>query len=299
MRRGFDLLMAEADPAPEGGGGGTASLVDPNPAPAEAAPEQSPDAPTLPEWLTGVDPELASHASLKPVGDINTLVKNYINAQKMIGKNQIAVPDEFATPEDWRKVMEKIGLPAEKDKYNVEFGETELFNDDFKSSFKELAYEHGVLPKQAQEMFNFINAQTEQAVKTQEENYNKVITEEFDKLKNEWGAGFDKELKTAQVALRQFADDNMLTELQESGLDTSPTLIRLLNKIGKGLNEDTFDRKTVGHLGTTKVEAEDEIGNMMGDSAHPYWNGQHPNHKSAVDRMIKLREIVASGQSQA
>jgi hypothetical protein len=72
-----------------------------------------------------------------------------------------------------------------------------------------------------------------------------------------------------------------------------------MNKVAKGLNEDTFSRQTVAHLGTTKDEAQQEHGRIMGDMAHPYWNSDQPNHKSAVDRMLKLQEILISGSPQA
>jgi hypothetical protein len=148
-------------------------------------------------------------------------------------------------------------------------------------------------------MFEFFNSQTDAAVKKNQEEYTRGMEEQVTKLKEEWGAGFAKEIKVAQIALKQFADDSMINEIKESGLDSHPTMIKLLNKIGKNLNEDTFARQTVAHLGITKEEAQGEYGKMMNDMTGPYWNADHPNHKAASERMLKLQEIINSQAPQA
>lgn len=250
-------------------------------------------------WLKSLDPEIAGDKSLADIGDVNNLAKSYINAQKLLGKKSIPLPDEFATEADWKVVYNKLGLPETLDKYTPELPETEYFDAAFKQEFLKNAHSAGVLPKQAKQLFEFFNAQTDSAVKANMEAQQTAFETSVQSLKEEWGAGFNKELKTAQVALRQFADEGLISELKESGLDSNPTLIRLLNKVGKQLNEDTFNRQNIAHLGTSKEEAKSEYERIMGDTAHPYWNGEHPSHKSSVDRMLKLQEILHSSAAQA
>ncbi len=303
MLRNFFMLQNEPD-----GTGGAPSLVDPGvttttqpPKDESTPPASTPPAadPSIPEWLKGVDPELAKDKSLSSITDLNNLAKSYVNAQKMIGKPQIALPDEFATDEDWKQVYKKLGLPDKLEEYKAELAESPYLDEAFRKEFLKNAHEAGVLPKQAQKMYDFFHSQTDAAVKNSESQGTKYMEEQVTKLQGEWGNGFNKELKIAQIALQQFADEGMLKELKESGLDSNPTLIRLMNKIGKNLNEDTFSRQTVAHLGVSMDEAKSEVGKMMGDMAHPYWNGDHPNHKSAVDRMLKLQEIISSASSDA
>ena len=301
MFKRFHLLEGE----PEGGAGGI-SLANDDVTTTTQPPKEDTGTtaplsgdPSMPEWLKGVDPELAKDKSLSSITDINNLVKSYVNAQKLIGKPQIALPDEFATDDDWKQVYKKLGLPENVEDYKAELTESEYFDDGFKKEFLKNAHEAGVLPKQAQKMYEFFNAQTDAAVKSNQTESTKYMEEQVTKLQQEWGSGFDKELKVAQIALKQFADEGMINELKEAGLDTNPTLIRLMNKIGKNLNEDTFSRQTVAHLGVTMDEAKGEVGKMMADMAHPYWNGDHPNHKSAVDRMLKLQEIINSPSQDA
>ena len=278
------------------------TLTPPENTPPATPPENTPpSAPPAsgPEWLKSIDPELAADKSLADIADINNLVKSYINSQKLLGKKSIPLPDEFATDEDWKQVYKKLGLPEKVEEYKPELPNTEYFDDAFKQEFLKNAHAAGVLPKQAKQLFEFFNSQTDTAVKANMEAQKVAFETSVQKLKEDWGAGFNKELKTAQIALRQFADEGLISELKEAGLDSNPTLIRLLNRVGKQLNEDTFNRQNIAHLGTSKEEAKEEYNRIMGDGAHPYWNGEHPSHKSAVDRMLKLQEIMHPSAEQA
>lgn len=264
-----------------------------DPGPTEPAPEvETPAEFDGPEFLKGVDPELLSKANLKTVPDLNTLVKNYVHAQSVVGKDKIVLPDEHASDEDWQQVYKKLGLP-EKDEYKLDFGETK-YDEDFKKGFLDSAHEAGVLPHQAKKMFDYFHGQVETTSQAQMKEMEQKNQEAIQGLQKEWGAGFQKELKIAQTALRQFADDNVINYLEESGLGNDPNLIKLFNQIGKGLTEDTFNRESVGHLGFTKSEAQEKADSILGSPEHPYWNSEHPGHQNAVRDMERYQEVIHS-----
>lgn len=243
-----------------------------------------------PEWLKGIDKEYYKEQSLMHVPDVNTLVKNYINQSRLIGRNKIVVPDDNATDDDWKEVFTKLGLP-DKEKYNVNFGESK-YDDDFKAGFIERAHAAGILPKQAEQMFNFWNEKVTEASTSYSEQMTAQKQEQITALRKEWGAGFDKELATAKQALKQFGDEDLTNFLRETGLGDNPTMIRLFNKIGKNLNEDTFNRDTVSHLGITKDEAQKRIDEIMGNMDHPYWKSEHPNHGKAQEEIQRYWEVL-------
>ena len=256
-----------------------------DPGPTEPAPEgETPAEFDGPEFLKGVDPELLSKANLKAVPDLNTLVKNYVHAQSVVGKDKIVLPDEHASDEDWQQVYKKLGLP-EKDEYKLDFGETK-YDEDFKKGFLDSAHEAGVLPHQAKKMFDYFHGQVETTSQAQ--------MKEMEQKNQEAIQGLQKELKIAQTALRQFADDNVINYLEESGLGNDPNLIKLFNQIGKGLTEDTFNRESVGHLGFTKSEAQEKADSILGSPEHPYWNSEHPGHQNAVRDMERYQEVIHS-----
>jgi len=263
--------------------------------PAQSAPI-APAQTSSPEtsWLSSVDPEIAKDPSLMSIKDINSLAKSYVHAQKLVGKNKIVVPDEYATPEDWKNVYHKLGLPAEKDKYQVNFGEATGYDEDFKKSFIDHAYDNGVLPKQAEAMFKFWDSQINETNDTHSKEQATKSEEAVKGLQKEWGSGFQAKVETARTALRQFADEGMMKYLEETKLGNDVNLVRLFAKIGESLNEDTFSRETVKHLGMTKDDAQNKINEIMGNMTHPYYNKEHPEHSKAVADMGKYYEALES-----
>jgi len=189
-------------------------------------------------WLTGVDSDLASDASMGAIKDINSLVKSYIHGQKMVGKDKIVLPDEHASEDDINAFYSKLGRP-ELDKYEVNFGEAK-YGDDFKKSFIETAHKAGVMPKQAEAMFGFLHGQIETSNTEATEARTNAQQENMAALRKEWGNGFDKHVATAREALNTLADDSFKDYLKESGLATDPTLIKFFANLGSKMNEDTF-----------------------------------------------------------
>ena len=249
------------------------------------------------DWKSKIDPELAKEASLATFTDINDVVKSYVHARRMVGKDKIVLPDpEYATEEEWNNVYKKLGLP-EKDKYKVEFGEAK-YDEEFKKAFTENAHAAGVLPKQAQKIWEFMHGQIEGASNKSSEQYKAKLEQDAANLQKEWGSGYQAEMETAKQAFRQFADDDTIKYFKESGLASDVNMIKFLNKIGKSLNEDTFDRQTVKHLGVTKEDAQRKINTINGNSKHPYWDAQHPSHKQAVDDMANYYKVLESGQEE-
>ncbi len=279
----FRKMEQAGDPAIDLLGGGGTPPVD------DGIPPVEPTAITE-GWLTGVDAELAGDTSMGAIQDINSLVKSYIHAQKMVGKDKIVLLDEHASDDDRSAFYDKLGRPA-LDKYNVDFGETK-YGEDFKKSFVEEAHKSGIMPAQAKQMFDFVHGQIETDSTAAAEARTTAATEAMEGLRKEWGNGFDKQVAAAQQAVNTLADDGFKTYLQESGLASDPTMIKFFAAIGGKLNEDTFDPNTVKHVGLTKDEAQDKIDSIMGNFEHPYWNTAHPGNKKAKADMLKYQESV-------
>ena len=200
--------------------GGTGTMLTDG-APATLAEEPTPgEAPTAPEWLNGADAEYLESKSITSHKDMNSLLKSYNHAQSMVGKNKMVAPDEYTTEDDWNDIYTKMGRP-DREKYGVDFGESD-FGDDFQKLFLDTAHQSGVLPRQAQEMFNFMNNQINDATTAHEESVNTDMTAQLDGLKKEWGSGYEKEMATARAAVstllsdsdRQFLDDTKLGNVE-------------------------------------------------------------------------------------
>lgn len=287
MRFRFNHLM-EAEPEAGAAGAPGSTLTDAPPTPAEAAPAEP--AAEVAEWMKGMDAEYSGNASMQHIPDLNTLAKNYIHAQKMMGKDKVVIPDHNASDEDREAFFDKLGRPKHGD-YKVSFEEAG-YDEDFQKGFIEQAHKSGMMPEQAQGLLDYFHNQVTTASTQHEEASAAAVAKGMEDLKTEWGVGFDKNLGIAKTAVDTLTDDSFKAYLNESGLGNDPRMIKMFTAIGNQLNEDTFDRKAVGHLGTTKDEAQEKINSIMSNQDHAYWKKEHANHANAVAEMSKYNEIV-------
>lgn len=235
-------------------------------------------------WKQGLA-ELANDPSLAPINDIPSLAKSFINAQKMIGKDKIIVPDKHATKEDWlNNVFKKLGLPEAEDKY--EFKAPEGSDPNFISKFKKFALSEGILPSQAEGLFNFYSSHVKEIMEAEDNNHKQMFETAVADLKKEFGTAYEKKLGVASTLFNSVADEKTKTFFKETGLGNNPEVIKIFAKLAERLGEDSFvPAEMKGNMGLTPGDAQIKINEIMGNKTHPYWDSQHPNHANAVKEM--------------
>lgn len=278
--------MAEPNPSPA-----------PNPEPSPVPnPEPSP-APAAPAWdslKTHIPKELAGEKVWESVKDFGGLAKQFVDSQKMIG-GSVRVPKDDAPQEEWDKFYSKLGRPESADGYQfplpqVEHGE---WNKDAVSAFMKAAHGLGLNPRQAQGIMTMYADLERQAVKGRAGDTDARIKD----LKDEWGAAFKNNLAIAKSATRQVFGQKFIDMLNKTGLGNDPDLIRGMVRVGKDLMEDGVIEMGEGFSSLSSVQ--DEINAVMnldkeGREKHPYWNDKLAGHKEAIDKMFRLREVLAN-----
>jgi len=263
------------------------------PAP-EAKPEsatQTPDWHRLPEdWASTLPEDLKDHASLKTMHDIPTMVKSFIEAQKMVGKNKIVIPDQHGSEEDWQKVYKKLGLPETLEEYELEIDHGGKLDEGFLTKFKEAAHKNGILPKQASAVMDWYLEQYKGISETNADEAVKEREEGFKKLDMEWGDSYRKNMVAAELALKDFSSDDVADYAQQKGWTQDPMFIKLLAAVGNSTKEAELTGKLPrGDMeAKSPEEARQEITDIQSDLGHPYYDVKHPNHKSAVASMENL-----------
>lgn len=278
--------------------GGAEPAVDQAPAPeVDAAPTPEPTEVVFPEnWKDAIAEEYRAEPALANVPDIPTLVKNYIHAQKSIGKQGVPLPDQHSTDEDRRSFFQKLGLPDTVEKYELQAPKEVSFEDGFLSQFKEAAYKANILPDQAQkllEWYNEANATSiEQAIiqnKTQ-------MQEDLKALRQEWGSDYEMKTKLARSVLKTAgADEQVFKWLSDTGLDNSAMMIKLMGQIGELMKEDGV--LDVGdNVGPSGKEIKQRLQELEGNIEGPLYNKNHPNHAAAVkERQALYNQLYPSG----
>lgn len=241
-----------------------------------------------PAWLKGVPEELVKEPSVKNLPDLQSLVKSYVSAQKMIGAEKVVIPKKDATAEQWGEFYKKIGLPEQLDKYNITKDESSLLEPTFFDAFKEAAFKNGILPHQAQGLLstfdNIAKTNTEKfsaEAKAQAEN-------NITALKTEWGDAFGSKLEIIKETVDKFGGDDLRSVLQNAGLATNPIIAKAFLQIGENLQE----KAPKGLEAKSPGQVKQSIDEIMGDRNHPYHNPSHIGHAAAV------REVEALFQKQ-
>jgi hypothetical protein len=71
-------------------------------------------------FLESLPEELRNEPSLRTFTDPGSLAKSYVNAQRMIGADKVAIPSKSATSDEWREVYTRLGAPTDVGGYQFE-----------------------------------------------------------------------------------------------------------------------------------------------------------------------------------
>lgn len=241
------------------------------------------------DWLSTLPPELSADPSLQQIGSVEAMAKSFINAQKMVGAEKIAIPGNWATDEDWDLVYNKLGRPAESSDY--ELGE---LSGDMADWFRDAAHNSGLTGRQAtqlaqayEEFASQFGTMSEEAIETQR---GEIETE----LRQEFGSEFEAKIERANELLREF-DAPDLTEIQladGSLLGDNPELVRFMVKLSDYVADQFAEDELAGRdsrPGISETDLQARISDMTAKNS-PYWEKMHPDHDRVVGEVLRLRE---------
>jgi hypothetical protein len=237
-------------------------------------------------WLDSLPDDLKSNTGLQQFSDVQNLAKSWVHAQSMIGKKGVIPPGEKASEEEYAKFYKELGLP-EMDKYGIEAPKDVQVNPEFMKSFKEIAHKAGIMPKQAQGLLNWYIQAEQGTYKAQQDAKAKAVTENLQRLKSEWGQGYDKNIALGDMALKELGGDELVDHVVKSGLAKDPVFIKLMAKVGGVLGEDKLrgeDGRRFG--GQSPAELQKEIDRLF--ATPEYADTQHAGHGRAVQDMAEL-----------
>lgn len=251
--------------------------------------------PEIPEWRKNLPEGIRENPILDKFNSLEDVAKSYIEAQKFIGRKKIPLPPENATKEDWDVVFKSLGRPEKAEDYKIpeikDLPEDFEISNEMVENFKEEAHKLGLLPPQVEGLYKWY-------VDTQKnfiEHYNELREEDRANaeanLRKEWGKAYGQNLGFAQKVMKQFADEDAVTEIEES-LGNNPALIKMFYNIGKTMSEDVLAGAGERRFTKTPEEARQEILRIKSDLKHPLHDEFHPEHKQALEYMESLYKMA-------
>ena len=198
------------------------------------------DNPTTEAWHSEENGEFIGNKGWKTADDA---VNSYRELEKSMG-GRVKMPGEESTPEEVSAFYRKLGAPEESSGYSrPELPEGHEVDEEFFGKMAVLAHKTGVSDKQFK---TFIDGYVEmQAVKAEQkltsDNQESATTDT--KLHEEWGADYDKNLKTSNRVLELIPEDireEYWSLIKEKNLDNNLIFIKGRQAIGAQMLDDTL-----------------------------------------------------------
>lgn len=260
------------------------------PAP-KAVPDEIVSEPTQ-EWIKALPDDLKAEKMFANFKNVEDLARSFVNAQKLIGRDKIPVPDpKVATEADYQAVFKKLGLPEDAKDYKMEIAQDAGLDPGFLDKIKVEAHRLGVLPKQLEKLLGWYSGESKEVMKEHTAKMQADHVAAHRALSQEWGKAYDKNLMAAQITLKDGATPEEIKYLEEQGLTTNATLIRIFSKLGNKFKEGELKGGT-NNFGSVlpPATAKAEANRIMGDASHPYNQSGHVNHKQAVEQVQALMD---------
>ena len=244
------------------------------------------------DWKTSLPEDLASDPNMQHITSVEAMAKSYINAQKMVGAEKVAVPGSWATEEDWDGVYNKLGRPETPNDYDLTLPDEA--NEDFVSWFKETSHGVGLNDKQAQQLAAAYAEYAESSGVVDDASIEQRRSEAEKTMRSEVGRDFDVKLQQVNDLLSEFKTPD-LSELQMADgtlLGDSPDMMRFFFELNDYMRTQIGEDKLPGRdsrPGVSEADLEAKLSTLQATGS-PYWEKMHPDHDRVVKEVLHIRE---------
>lgn len=243
-------------------------------------------------WLDSLDDDTKGFVENKGWKEPTDILTGYRNLEKLVGAPEdkiLRLPGEDDAA-GWSDVFNKLGRPEAAADYDITVPEG-IGDPEMADWAKEAFHKAGLTAAQAKAFTDEWNAYTGGKFEAMKAEYNARVQEEETSLKKEWGAAFDKNVDIARRAAREFGIEAEQLDAMEKAVGFSG-LLKLMNRIGSKLGEDSFEGSSsgAGFGAMTPAQATAEMETLRNDDRFRtrYLNGD----KDAVAKMDRLMRFA-------
>lgn len=199
------------------------------------------------DWRNLIPEEIRGEAAFANVKDVEDLAQQFINAQKLIGREKIPMPKDEEDKEAWENLYKAVGRPEDPSEYELpeDFNLPEGFEVDEEAleDFKKVFHGAGMSKKQFAIAVKRYQDHVTQQHEAQQQKMQEMIQQGLTALGEEWGDDYQKNLDLANGALDVLSQQNPeLKQLFEknSYLANHPAILKAFAKIGESVQEHSF-----------------------------------------------------------
>lgn len=267
------------------------------------------------DWMSSLNDDHKAHLAKNGISDIQGLIDNHVNLQGHVGSS-IRVPSEDASDEAKADFIAKLTKHAPDLIPRPKAGEdnTMLFTalgrpddaagygevnvpDELKSfvgeeriqALQQAAHKSNLTKDQFNAVVGEVLAMDAMSVKASMDSVNQGR----DAVKSEWGAAYDERHTKALNVLAATGAPQAVQDAFKNGMATGDAIkwaYELSTRLGGGDAGAVHDQGGGGTL--TPQEASLQIGEIMDNPKHAYWDAGHPEHQAAIKRVTDLGRLA-------
>lgn len=246
-------------------------------------------------WREGLPESIRAEKCLDPIKSIGALAQSYVHAQKAVGANKIALPNENSSDEEWAAFYRACGRPEKEDGYTtdkISLPEGVTLDEGMLGEFRKYAFEHGFSQKAFEAALSFDAKRAERqladTIASAQSEYNGTLA----KLKEEYGSNYSTVVAQCNKAMATFG----LTEvLRDKGLLNNYTIIKALAGIGEKISESRLKgNEAVPNAG----DPASRLAEIQGNPDDPFYKKDHPAHNARVAEVNNLLAAMATSQKK-
>lgn len=242
-------------------------------------------------WRDSLPDDIKSVPTLSKFETIEGLAKSYVNLEKTLGSEKVAIPKDGDT-EGWERFYKAAGAPDAPDAYGFKAPETVpegmVYNPELDTQIAGIFHGAKLNPQQAAKVREGLleivgKGATESldASKQAEAARTLAIEQGNQALKQEWGAAFDKRGKMAGAAINMFLSPETIALMDSVGIANNPSVVRDMYKLGISMAGETkLEGAAQGGefaAGVTKADTEifrSKHWAALSDRGHPEHNAR-------------------------
>jgi len=183
------------------------------------------------DFLQMIPEELREHPSISPIKDVENLARSYVNAQRLIGADKIAVPVN-PTDEDLDRIYDRLGRPEKPGDYGIDV-DGNVITEELATNYADVAHKLRLTPDQAKGVLDYYRSTVEQSGAASLEAAEVAKEQTVESLRSEWGRAFDQKVEAAAQVAQEFGNPDMfnITLADGSKLGDNAEFIKAFAKI--------------------------------------------------------------------
>lgn len=191
-------------------------------------------------WKDSLPEDIRDAECLKLVTSFGEFGKQLVHAQRMTGKDKVALPGENATEEDLAVFYDQAGRPKTVDDYTYTRPEgvpEEKRSDKVMAKLRQDAHENGLTQRQFTKQMALRDTRLVETITNADETALRETKETETKLKEDFGMAYEERLHAADVFINTFTREGEHRDAYIKEFGRNPMLIKIFAEAGAKLIE--------------------------------------------------------------